>query len=71
MGVEKVNTPNLCRTYGPKNVIEAPVYSKNLEKPRVIDLKLTNHPLSFLNSCVVETGLSEFQKMVLLVFKMT
>lgn len=37
---------------------------KNLEKVSSLDLVLTNSPYSFLNSFVVESGLSDFQKMV-------
>ena len=42
---------------------------KNPDKPTCIDLILTNCPGSFQNSCVVETGLSDFYKMVVTVMK--
>ena len=42
---------------------------KNLENPTCIDLILTNHPLSFQNSCVLETGLSDFHKMTVTIMK--
>ena len=42
---------------------------KNPDKPTCIDLILTNCPGSFQNSCVVETGLSDFHKMVVTVMK--
>ena len=42
---------------------------KNLENPTCIDLILTNHPLSFQNSCVLETGLSDFHKMTITIMK--
>ena len=42
---------------------------KNPEEPTCIELILTNCPGSFQNSCVVETGLSDFYKMVVTVMK--
>ena len=42
---------------------------KNPENPTCIDLILTNHPLSFQNSCVLETGLSDFHKMTVTIMK--
>ena len=43
-----------------------------LQKPRksnLHDLILTNHPLSFQNSCVLDTGLSDFHKMTITIMK--
>ena len=42
---------------------------KNPDKPTYIDLILTNCPGSFQNSCVIETGLSDFHKMIVTVMK--
>ena len=42
---------------------------KNPENPTCIDLILTNHPLSFQNSCVLETGLSDLHKMTITIMK--
>ena len=42
---------------------------KNSDKPTCIDLTLRNCPGSFQISCVVETGLSDFHKMVVTVMK--
>ena len=44
---------------------------KNPEKPSWIDLILTNCPRSFQNSCTIETGLSDFHKLVVTVMKTT
>ena len=41
-----------------------PTCFKNPESPTCIDLILTNKPLSFKNTCLIETGLSDFYKMV-------
>ena len=48
-----------------------PTCYKNHEKPSCIDLILTNCPCSFQNSCVIQTGLSDFHKMVATVMKGT
>ena len=42
---------------------------KNPDKPTCIDLILTNCPGSFQNSCVIETGLSDFRKMIFTAMK--
>ena len=42
---------------------------KNPDKPTCVDVILTNCPGSFQNSCVVETRLSDFHKMVVTVMK--
>ena len=43
---------------------------KNPENPSSIDLILTNKPRSFQTKCVVETGLSDFHRMIISVLKM-
>ena len=48
-----------------------PTCYKDAEKPSCIDLILTNCPRSFQNSCVLETGLSDFHKMVTTIMKTT
>ena len=50
-------------------MINKPTCSKNPDKPTCIDLILTNCPESFQNSCVMETGLSDFYKMIVTVMK--
>ena len=42
---------------------------KNPENSGSIDLILTNNPLSFQYSCVIETGLSDFHRMVVTVME--
>ena len=44
---------------------------KNPEKPSFINQTLANCPRSFQNSYAMETGLSEFHKMVIIVIKTT
>ena len=56
--------------YKLRNLIKEPTYFKNPENLTSIDLILTNQPLSFKNTYVIETELSDFHKMVLAVMKM-
>ena len=48
-----------------------PTFYINSYRPFCIDLILTNCPRSFQNSCVIETGLSDFHKMVVTVMETT
>ena len=56
-------------TYDLKSLIKESTCYKNPNKPSCIDLVLTNKPRSFQHSCVIETGLSDFQKMTVTVMK--
>ena len=49
-----------CDTHNLKSLIREPTCYKNSENPSYIDLILTNGLCSFQNSCVFETGLSDF-----------
>ena len=60
---------NFCGTYHLHNLIKYPTCFKNPDKPSCIDLLLTNFPKSFLKSQSLETGLSDFHKLRLTVFK--
>ena len=62
---------SFCDTFHLISFIKERTRYKNLDNPSCIDLILTNKPLSFQNSCVVETGLSDFHRMMLTVTKMT
>ena len=59
-----------CETYELRNVVKHPTCFKNPENPSCIDLLLTNKPLSFQTTTVIETGLSDFHKMISGVMKM-
>ena len=58
------------KIYKLRNLIKEPTCFKKPENPTCIDLTLTNKPLSFKNIYVIETGLSDFQKIVVAVMKM-
>ena len=53
------------------SMINQPTCYENPDRPSCIDGILTNCPHSFLYSCVIETGLSNLQKMVVTVRKTT
>ena len=55
--------------YNLNSIISKPACYKNPDKPTCIDLILTNCPGSFQNSCVKETGLSDFHKMTVTAMK--
>ena len=57
--------------YGLRNLIPEPACYNNPEKPSSSGLCLTNNSSSFRNSCAIETGLSDFQKMTITVMKTT
>ena len=52
-------------------MIKSPTCYKNIENPKCIDLILTNSAYNFQHSKVIETGLSDFHKMVITVMKNT
>ena len=62
---------SFCESYRFKSLIKDPTCFKNPESPSCIDLILTNNPYSFQNSWVIETGLSDFYKMIVSVMKTT
>ena len=69
-GVEDSSIKDFCSSFKLTSMINKPTCFKNLEK-LCIDLILTNCPRSFQNSCVIETGLSDFHKLVVTVVKTT
>ena len=60
---------NFCNSYNLNSLIKQPTCFKNPENPCCIDLILTNKPRSFLSTCVIETGLSDFHRMAVSVLK--
>ena len=55
--------------YNLKNLVKHPTCFKNPDRPSCIDLILTNKIKSFQPSILVETGISDFHKMVVTVLK--
>ena len=67
---EKANFMNdfLC-TYNLKMLFKKPTCFQNVNNPNTIDLILTNKNKSFYHTDVVETGLSDFHKLVFTILK--
>ena len=61
---EDSHMETFCEASGLKNLIKVPACHKN---PCCIGIILTNSPLSFQSSGVIETGLSDFHKMIVTV----
>ena len=58
---------DFCVIYNFKSLINHPTCFKNPENPSCIYLILTNRPMSFHNTSVIETGLSDFHKLTVTV----
>ena len=56
-----------CLNYNLSNLIKEPTCFKNPENPSCIDLMLTNFQNGFQNYMAIETGLSDFHKMIVTV----
>ena len=61
---------SFCDTFDLTSLIKEPTCYKNPDNLSYIDLILTNKPSSSQNSCIAETGLSDFHRMILTVTKM-
>ena len=55
--------------YDSKNLVKEPTCLKNPEKSRCIDLLITNNPLNFQNTKVINIGCTDFHKMSVTVLK--
>ena len=60
---------DFCSLFNLSSLIKEPTCFKNAENPSSIDLILTNRRGCFQHSTTLETGLSDFHKMVLTVLK--
>ena len=67
--VEKNFLKEFCDLYGLKSLIRIPTCYENPVNSTCIDMMLTNSNRSFLNSFTIETGLSDFHKMIVTVLK--
>ena len=61
---------NFCENYDLTSLVKESTCSKNPENPSCIDLLLTSKPRSFIKTGVIETGLSDYHKLVTIVMKM-
>ena len=69
--IEEVNIKSFCENYNLESLIKQPTCYKNPNKPTCIDLILTNVPRLFQSTCVLETGLSDFHLMTVIVMRKT
>ena len=60
-----------CDSYTLSSLIKEPTCYKNPQNPSCIDLILTNSPYNYRHSCVIETGLSDFDIITVTVMKTT
>ena len=60
---------DFCDIYSFKNLIKHATCFKYPDKPKCIDLMLTNRNRNFQNSCVIVTRLSDFHKMTVTVLR--
>ena len=60
---------NFRKCYSLHSLTKQSTSLKNPENPSCIDLILTNKPCWFQTKCVIETGLSDFHRMRISVFK--
>ena len=58
-----------CDVYNLKKLIKVLTCFINPKRPTSIDVMLTNSYKSFQNSCAIETGLSDFLKMIVTILK--
>ena len=70
-GVEDSSVKNFCSSFNLTSMINKLTCFKNPDRPSCIDLILTNCPRSFQNGCAIETGLSDFHKLVVTVMRTT
>ena len=70
-GLEDTSVKNFCSSYKLTSMNNKPTCFKNPDNPSCVDLILTNCSRSFQNSGVIETGLSDFHKLVVTVMKTT
>ena len=67
--ITETNMLSFCEIYHLTDIIKQPTCFKNPSNPSCIDLFLTNNASCFQNSSVFETGLSDFQKLTVIVMK--
>ena len=60
---------DFCDIYNLKNLVKEPTCYKNPDNLSCIDLFLTNRPRNFQCTATIETGISNFHKLVVTVLK--
>ena len=60
---------DFCNVYNLFSIVKEPTCFKNADNPSYIDVFLANCPRSFQNTLTIETGMSDFYKMIITVMK--
>ena len=60
---------DFCNVCNLSNFVKKPTCHKNSDNPSCVDLFLTNRPKCFQSTMTMETGISDFHKMVITVLK--
>ena len=60
---------DFCNVYNLSNLVKEPTCYENLDNPSCIDLFLTNRPKCFQSSMTMDTGISDFHKLVITVLE--
>ena len=69
--IEQENMKPFCENHNLKSLIKQPTCYKHPNKPKCIDLILTHVLRIFQSTCVIETGLSDFHLMTVIVMRKT
>ena len=67
--ISEIAMSGFWETYNLQNLVKDPTCYKNPSKPICIDLILTNFPKSLQHTQTIETGLSDFHELTLIVLK--
>ena len=67
--VKEKHLTEFCQLCNLKILINMATCFKNPSNPSCIDVMLTNHPRSFQNSLAIDTGLSDFHRMTVMMMK--
>ena len=65
----EANMKAFCSQYKLKSLNKKPTCFKNVNKPSCIDLFLTNNSKCFKDCLTLETGLSDFHKLIITIMK--
>ena len=69
--LEDTSIKSFYNLNGLKSLINVPRLFKNLNKPKCIDLVLTNKPIVFHHSTVLETGICDLHLLTVTEFKIS
>ena len=67
--MEEENMTDFCDIYNLQNLIKYPTCFKSVQNPTSINMNLTNRCVCFQNTCTIQTGISDHQKMIITVLK--